>query len=108
MNPRVCLGVGRVVGDRTKPGALDFELLAQCPFPHTRLGSQIVAGEGFLNGAGSEQEFSGAGPLKQRDHQSPSGAGGGGTGVGVGSTAAAGLSKGSPVPQVWASPLPPG
>lgn len=46
---------------------MDFELSARCPFPHFRLGSQLLSGGRVFNGAGSEQEFSRARPVKQRD-----------------------------------------
>lgn len=46
---------------------MDFELLARCPFPHFRLGSQLLSGGRVFNGAGSEQEFSRARSVKQRD-----------------------------------------
>lgn len=46
---------------------MDFELLAWCPFPHFRLGSQLLSGGRVFNGAGSEQEFSRARSVKQRD-----------------------------------------
>lgn len=46
---------------------MEFELLARCPFPHFRLGSQLLSGGRVFNGAGSEQEFSRARPVKQRD-----------------------------------------
>lgn len=91
-------GTGQSVGFEP-----DLGLLAQCPFPHTRRGSQSLAGGGIFHRVGSKQELSRAGPVTQRDCLSL-------WLVAQAEAAAAGgsLSKGNPAPQVRTSPLPSG
>lgn len=79
---------------------LDFELLAWCPFPHTRLGSQLLAGGGIFDGAGSKQDFFRGGPVIQRGPSAVMAGGPWGMG-----RLLLGLSKSIPVLQVCTPPL---
>lgn len=63
------------------------------PFPHTRLGSQSLAGGGIFHRVGSKQELSRAGPKIQRDSLSLWL-----VAHGEAAAAAGSLSKGNPVP----------